>query len=599
MLNAKKISSFLLILSIIFSVSIARADIFGSTQAAEDIEIDDSGDYYTGEDVETALQEIGSGTTLDNRYLKLDQTTPQTVTGTIGADDFKVYDFSLGTPTYSTLNDFMKLAMSSGRISGGTITDAGSQQVNVAAGTGWIKATDSDTADLMFFDWSALNGNAIPTNTVRYIGVKYNNGTPVVTVETDNTWDLDTEFPLGSVINQSDDLYILNNSWWVSDGLTNVIERFQADGYTVRDNYVGGLIIGTSSTNTTRKPTLTAGTIWSRLNEFDITSKDCSAGNTFYGFYRDGGTNWTRTAAKTDIDDYYDDDSGTLHALDNNKYVNFWVFVEADTVNSGQLMVIYPQTQYNTAAEAENGTIPVFPTSWYEHGLLVGRIIIKQGVTAPIAVQTAFENNFGYALAANHNNLSSLQGGAVNEYYHLDATEFGYLDGQNQSVKTTSDVTHNDIVATSRLKLPTDATAEAAGDIRYSSTAVEPQYYDGSTWHYMGSPKYLYIKATTQSEGNLNLLDATNWNTDKSQILFIKVETSSTSWDLDLYPDDDFDEAGTFPSMKLVNDRDGDYTVYMNMPYYDTDASKEVHLKYTDNDAANTADIYIWGVQLK
>ena len=168
----------------------------------------------------------------------------------------------------------------------------------------------------------------------------------------------------------------MNNPWWVTDGITNIIERFQADGYTVRDNYEGGLIIGTSSTNTTRKPTLTGGTVWSRLVEFAITEKDCSDADTFYGFYRDGDSGWTRTAAKTDIDDYYDNDSGTLQALDNNKYVNFWVFLNINGGGgSGELMIIYPQTQYLTATAAENGEIPVFPTAWYENGILLGRIL--------------------------------------------------------------------------------------------------------------------------------------------------------------------------------------------------------------------------------
>lgn len=39
------------------------------TSEASEINITDSGAYYTGTDVETALQEIGGGTTLDSRYL--------------------------------------------------------------------------------------------------------------------------------------------------------------------------------------------------------------------------------------------------------------------------------------------------------------------------------------------------------------------------------------------------------------------------------------------------------------------------------------------------------------------------------------------------
>jgi hypothetical protein len=263
--------------------------------------------------------------------------------------------------------------MSAGRKTGGAITDAGGETVNVAAGTGFIKATDDDNAQVLFCDWAASNGISVPTNTVLYVGVEYDtvSGTAKIKTQATQSWNLDTEFPLGSVINQAGTLYAMNDPWWVTDGLTNIIERFQSEG-TVRDDYVGGLIIGTSTANTTRKPTLTEGVVWSRLSEFDIGAKDCSGADTFYGFYRDGGTGWTRTAAKTDIDDFYDNDSGTLQALDANKYVNFWIFVEVDTANNGQLMVIYPQNQYNTAAAAEAELVPAFPAPWYKHGILVG-----------------------------------------------------------------------------------------------------------------------------------------------------------------------------------------------------------------------------------
>jgi len=340
----------------------------------------------------------------------------------------------LGTPTYTTQCDFNKLFGSAGRASGGAITDAGSETVNVAVGTGFIKATDSDTAELLSFNWSASAGLSVPTDTVRYIGVEYNGGSPQVVISATQDWDYDTEFPLGSVINQAGTLYIMNDYWWVTDGITNIIERFQSEG-TVRDNKVGGLIIGTSTANTTRKPTLTAGTVWSRLNEFDITAKDCSGTDTFYGFYRDGGTGWTRTAAKTDIDDFYDNNSGTLQALSANKYVNFWLFAEIDTTNGGQLMVIYPQNQYNTSAVAENEDVPVFPSIWYKHGVFLGKIMIKQGVTAPVEVASAFSTIFSATLAADHANLSNLtwtssnHTGTANKLVGFnasgDATEYG------------------------------------------------------------------------------------------------------------------------------------------------------------------------------
>lgn len=56
----------LLILSI--TLPVYSADYI--PEDAVDIGIDDAGDYYTGTDVEDALQEIGAGTTLDDRYVE-------------------------------------------------------------------------------------------------------------------------------------------------------------------------------------------------------------------------------------------------------------------------------------------------------------------------------------------------------------------------------------------------------------------------------------------------------------------------------------------------------------------------------------------------
>lgn len=388
----------------------------------------------------------------------------------------------LNSPTYKSVQKFFDLSVSAGRVSGGTITKSG-ETISVSAGTGFIKTSDSDVAPVYSFDWNASGEISIPSNTTKYVGIIYNGGTPQVTIRDNNSWDLDTEFPLGSVINFGGTLYTNNNPWWISDGITNIIERFQAEGYIKRDDYVGGLILGTSSSNTTRKPTLTAGTVWSRLNEFSITAKDCSlldVGDTFNVFYRDGSGSWTQGIEYTDIDDYYDDNSGTLQPLDNNKYVNFWVFVEID--DGGKLMIIYPQTQYNTAAEAEAGEIPVFPTEWYEHGILVGRIIIKQGVAAPIEVQSAFKNTFGYALAADHNNLSSLQGGTIDEYYHLTSSDYSlYNTGGVSGEYLRGDKTWQTLNQASVIGLKTTDSPTFAGLIISGSGNI------GNSGNYVGS----------------------------------------------------------------------------------------------------------------
>lgn len=137
-------------------------------------------------------------------------------------------------------------------------------------------------------------------------------------------------------------------------------------------------------------------------------------------------------------------------------------------------------------------------------------------------------------------------------------------------------------------------TKRVIADVFYRNTSG-----DVINFNDLDCPLYIYIKAETQAEGNLNLSDSTNWDTSKSIIHTIKIVTDSTDWDLSLYPDDGFDELGTLPSIQLMEAGNGDAVIYLDIPYHDTDNSKEVHLKYTDNSGANTADIYLRGVKAR
>jgi len=67
---------------LLIALLLCPALVFAAEPKADKIRIDDTSNYYTGTNVESALSEIGAGTTLDDRYLLLDQTTPQTTVGT-------------------------------------------------------------------------------------------------------------------------------------------------------------------------------------------------------------------------------------------------------------------------------------------------------------------------------------------------------------------------------------------------------------------------------------------------------------------------------------------------------------------------------------
>jgi len=360
----------------------------------------------------------------NQEVLLLDQSTVQTVIGTPIFSDIKISGMSLGTSTYSTIKDFANSFGSAGRKTGGVISDAGSGYVAVTTGTGFIKATDDDNTNILFFDWPSPSNIQIPSFSTRYIGVEYNLGTPQVVVRSSFNWNLDSEFPLGRVINEningSDKLYVYNSPWWVTDGMTNTIEVIRSFGLLRRDESLGGL---TLSVTGTRNISVTAGTVWSALNEFNFSGIDTSVSGTVEAYWYKSGTGWQSSdVSQYSVTQWNDVSQTTLQTIDANKYCNVWVYVELDA-NTPKVAIIYPQAQYNTPASAEATSAPSnLPTHISNVGILLGRIIIKQSVDAPVATQTAFTTTFSASVVTDHGNLSGLADDDHTQYLLVDGT---------------------------------------------------------------------------------------------------------------------------------------------------------------------------------
>lgn len=152
------------------------------------------------------------------------------------------------------------------------------------------------------------------------------------------------------------------------------------------------------------------------------------------------------------------------------------------------------------------------------------------------------------------------------------------------------------------INVASDVAGVSAGDIRYNSTDVALEYYDGTNWHDAGSPKYIFIKATTQNEDtDIHLSDATNWAVSKALIKSIRVETSATDWDLYLLQNDNghaTDDAN-IPEIQIMEAGNGNEVIFLDHAYDDEDDSSEVHIYFHDDAASNTFDIYVVGVQMR
>jgi hypothetical protein len=368
------------------------------------------------------LQNMQGGTTGEEYHL-----TASEYAGT-GTGDFVRENLptitipSLSGSTYTTLQDFINTMHSPGRITGGELTDIGSSQVSVAAGTGMVRITDDNTSQLPFFDWATTVVSVPNDNQIRYIGVVYNGGTPIVETRTTFDWDKDTEIPLGSAVQVSGSTFIFSNPYWVGDPITNIIQRFDAVNVAQRDNLTGGLILTETGT---RNIAISGGVIWARLTDHTIADFDTSVSGSFTTAYYNG-TSWVFTTLQTQWPNtQYNDITSGLVTLGNNRWSNLWFYVGID---QGAVGMIYGQSEYLNQTLAEEEGPPTFvPPAWAEHTLLVGRLTFEKSAVSAGSITSAFQTLFTTTPISIHNDLTSIQGGTTNEYYHLTSSEHGDL----------------------------------------------------------------------------------------------------------------------------------------------------------------------------
>ncbi len=154
------------------------------------------------------------------------------------------------------------------------------------------------------------------------------------------------------------------------------------------------------------------------------------------------------------------------------------------------------------------------------------------------------------------------------------------------------DITNvGDLEATTSLKIPIDVAGSAAAQIRYNSSAVSVEYYDGSGWHDSGSPALVSADDSTVSEGDNSLTGLK----DKFLVKALGITTSSTDWTIIVYSKDDY----ISDPITILKNRNGNCVCYLDRPYEDKDATAEFHYNFTDNAGTDTYNITLLGTSLR
>jgi len=324
--------------------------------------------------------------------------------------------------TYSTVQHMQDLFHSSGWTSGGVISDAGSGLITITAGTGLIRATDSDVAVIKFTDFAASSpANVVLTDLANnYIYVEYNAGAPRIIATITERTDYNTNFKIGEVYRDGTSLHINQTvKMAVSDHAGKMI-RFNQEVMPYAHSS-GGMLSATG----TRNFAFTAGAFWNGLIKLTTNAFDSSVASTFSYFYYNGAS-WVEVASSTQINNtQYNNIASGLATLSNNKYGVHWIYLSTDN----HVYVVYGQGDY-TLIQAQDAMAPAtLPSVISAHGFLAGKIIILKSATSFTQIESAFNMSFSGSIATEHNTLSGLQGGTASEYYHLTSAQKTFIDG--------------------------------------------------------------------------------------------------------------------------------------------------------------------------
>lgn len=345
----------------------------------------------------------------------------------------------IGDSTFSTIQELQNVFHSVGWVTGGNISDNGNGSVNVSFGTGLIRGVDSSIDTIFWFDWSDNNGTEIPVQATRYIGVQYNSGSPNIVFKATDSWDYQTDFPLGIAIREDGTtMHILNNPQAVGDHANFMVQRAYETGPFTRDNRAGGLILGEKNS---RNVTVTAGTLWDRLNKFPISAIDTSASDTFDRYHLNSSGGFSRQTGQVAFNNTgYDDGTGTLATFSNNRYGVQWFYVEADN----QLVSMYGTAQYTSLAAAEAEAPPgSVPERINLHSKLIGRMLFQEGANTSSLVESVFTTVFATSAANDHGQLGGLSNDDHTQYILADGTRALTGDWDAGAFVITSNVSGN------------------------------------------------------------------------------------------------------------------------------------------------------------
>jgi len=312
---------------------------------------------------------------------------------------------------------------SAGVVDGCDITDNGNGTISIGTGVAVIRAVADGHTTLYGVNLAAQLNISLTDNATNYVYLDYNAGAPQFAVSTVITSFNCMNKCIAYMVHRAGNLlHYVDAREQNVDSNRKIRQLFLKFSRFLHTG--GGSVLGSPSGLTL---SLTAGSFFFMLQEITHDAFDTSVAGTanvnVFTLWTLAGSTWTETADSKVIDStiYNDIATGTV-TLGNNKFGVSWVYLVNDSPS--ELHVVMGQAEYANISDARVATPPTsVPTLIDGFGSLVGFVVYEKSNTVFNNVYSAFTQAFSPSLATTHNGLSGLQGGTVNEYFHLTSAQ--------------------------------------------------------------------------------------------------------------------------------------------------------------------------------
>lgn len=355
-------------------------------------------------------------------------------------------------------------------------------------------------------------------NSPTYIVAAYNSGSPTIAAITSippaNLTDSDY-IPVFTCYRAGNDIHHFD---WdhLSRGLAEKLnQRLRRTDRFHIDNGLG------LTETPTRVINVAAGQVWAGANLISMNA--ITSASPEVHFYYHTASAWTRGTLSQYNNTQYDDGTN-LVALTNGRYAVNWIYRSVQ--EEGAIYVILGRGNYSLI-EAQASSEPVKPAEISTQAVLIGRIIVLKDAATSTQIDTITTTTFTSSGIVNHNDLSSIQGGSTNNYYHATATEYSAL----QTLSTGATKASTRLITSSGNILLTDSTIRA--DATTAAITLSLPAAASCTGYIFKIKKINQNQNSVVIDANLSeLIDGSSEAAINITNQSLTLQSNGTSWDI-------------------------------------------------------------------